>query len=309
MRLLFMGTGEFGVPTLRALQRSRHEVIGIVTQPDRPKGRGRSVQVSSIKQIATEAGLPVYQPEKVRSDSFVGQVRDLAPDAFVVVAFGQIIPKVLLDVPRLGSVNVHASLLPKYRGAAPVHYALFRGEEITGVTTMLMDPGLDTGPMLLQESLEILPDDNTGTLEARLSEIGAYLLLRTLDALEHEDLVPQPQDDSQATYAPSIQRDDCRINWNAPAVDIANRVRGCAPKPGAFTSFEGTSVKIWACTPAPGEGRPGEVLSLDAEGIRVASGGGVVRISEVQPECRKRMRAVDYARGAHVHPGSSFGSS
>lgn len=306
MRILFMGTGAFGVPTLNALLGSRHEMLGVVTQPDRPKGRGREMQMSVVKQLAVDAGLPVYQPEKVRSDDFVAQVRGMAPDAFVVVAFGQIIPKTLLDIPGYGSVNVHASLLPKYRGAAPIHYALFRGEKATGVTTMLMDPGLDTGPMLLQESIEILPEDNTGTLEARLSEIGAPLLLRTLDALEDGSIVPRAQDDSLATYAPSIKKEDCRIHWSISAPDISNRVRGCTPRPGAFTFFEGTAVKIWACRSEEGKGTPGQVVSVDDRGIGVAAGEGVVLISELQPECRKRMGAADFARGSRITAGSCF---
>jgi len=310
MRILFMGTGQFGVPTLKSLLGSRHEVIGVVTQPDRPKGRGREMHVSRIKQIALDSGIPVYQPEKVRAEEFVQQVREMSPDAFVVVAFGQIIPKSLLDIPRYGSVNVHASLLPKYRGAAPIHYALFHGETRTGVTTMLMDPGLDTGPMLLQEELEILPEDNTGTLEARLAEIGAPLLLRTLDGLEDGSITPTPQDDSLASYAPSIKKDDCRIQWNIPADDIVNRVRGCSPRPGAFTFHEGTALKVWQCFRAMADGRysPGEVVSVGGPGILVAAGEGAVLLTEVQPECRKRMGAAEFARGSRIAPGAIFGT-
>lgn len=311
MRILFMGTGPFGVPTLDALFRSRHEVIGVVTQPDRPKGRGREVYVSAIKQAALDAGIDVQQPEQVRAEEFVASVRQIAPDAFVVVAFGQIIPKSLLDVPRYGSVNVHASLLPKYRGAAPIHYALFHGEPKTGVTTMLMDPGLDTGPMLLREEISIRPDDTTGTLEARLAEIGAPLLLRTLDGLEDGSITPEAQDDSLSTYAPSIKKEDCRIHWSTPATDIVNRVRGCAPRPGAFTSIEGLAVKVWQCQGDKLEGRsgpPGRILSVGSRGITVASGTGTVLLIEVQPECRKRMAGADFARGSRIVSGMSFDS-
>ena len=311
MRVLYMGTGAFGIPTLRALLESRHEVIGVVTQPDRPKGRGREVHVCGVKQIALESRIPVYQPEKVRSDEFIERMRSLAPDAFVVVAFGQIIPRSLLDVPRCGSVNVHASLLPKYRGAAPIHYALFSGERVTGVTTMLMDAGLDTGPVLLQQELDILPQDNTGSLEERLSEIGAPLLLKTLDGLEKGTIVPTPQDDSSATYAPSIKKEDCRIRWNIPATAVVNRVRGCTPRPGAFASINGVAVKIWECSAVAAEGRgsaPGRVTCVDGAGITVAAGEGSVCLTEVQPECKRRMTGADFARGARMESGMRFDS-
>ncbi len=306
MRILFVGTGRFGVPTLDLLLRSQHEVIGVVTQPDRPKGRGREMHVSPIKQIALDAGISVYQPEKVRSDDFIEQVRAMSPDAFVVVAFGQIIPKTLLDIPRYGSINVHASLLPKYRGAAPIHYALFNGETKAGVTTMLMDPGLDTGPILLQEELDVRPEDNTGTLEERLSEIGAPLLLRTLDGLGDGAITPTQQDEFLASYAPSIKKDDCALDWNMPAADIVNRVRGCAPRPGAITFLEGVAIKLWSCKAEPGEGSPGEVLGVDSREIVVGAGEGVVLISELQPENRKRMGAGDFARGYKVAQGARF---
>jgi len=306
MRILFMGTGEFGVPTLNALLGSRHEVVGVVTQPDRPKGRGREMHISPIKGIALDAGIPVYQPEKVGSEDFIEQVREMLPDAFVVVAFGQIIPRALLDIPKYGSVNVHASLLPKYRGAAPIHYALFNGEGITGVTTMLMDSGLDTGPILLQEELKVLPEDSTGTLEERLSQIGAPLLLRTLEGLEDGSISPTPQEDSQATYAPSIKREDCLVDWNTSATDIANRVRGCTPRPGAFTFFEGAAVKIWSCRAEEGAGNPGEVVRVDNRGIAVGAAEDIVIVSELQPENRKRMGAADFAHGARIAPGARF---
>lgn len=309
MRVLFMGTGVFGVPTLRALLESRHEVIGVVAQPDRPQGRGREVRVSAIKQISLESRVDIYQPEKVRAEEFIERVRALAPDVFVVVAFGQIIPKALLEIPRYGSVNVHASLLPKYRGAAPIHYALFSGETVTGVTTMLMDPGLDTGPMLLRQEMDVLPSDNTGTLEERLSRIGAPLLLKTLDGLEDGSIVPTPQDHSLASYAPSIKKEDCRIHWNIAAPVIVNRVRGCTPRPGAFTSIDGKAVKIWQCSVEEAGRRmasPGKVIHVDRDGIVVSAAEGSVRLTEVQPECRKRMTAADFARGSWIASGMGF---
>ena len=306
MRILFMGTAGFAVPTLKALLASRHRLVGVVTQPDRPAGRGRQVAVSLVKRVALEAGTPIYQPEKVRSEEFVELVREMSPDTIVVAAFGQIIPEAVLDIPRFGSINVHASLLPKYRGAAPVHHALFNGETRTGVTTMLMDPGLDTGPILLQTEVEIRPEDDEGTLEARLAEIGAELLLATLDALEHGTLTSKPQDDSLATRAPSVRREDCEINWDEDARAIVNRVRGCTPRPGAYTFWQGSPLKIWCCRAveeAEPAGEPARVVDVGPEGIVVQAGRGAVLLTEVQPENRKRMGAGEFARGYRIAKG------
>jgi methionyl-tRNA formyltransferase len=309
MRILFMGTGAFAVPSLKALLSSDHEVVGVVTQPDRPSGRGRQLRVSPVKEVTLEIGLPIYQPEKVRSEDFIEQVRRIEPDAIVVASFGQIIPKAILDIPRFGAVNVHSSLLPKYRGAAPIHYALFNGDRITGVTTMLMDPGLDTGPILLQSQVDILPDDDEGTLEARLAEVGADLLMKTLDGLEHGLIVPKPQDNSKATLAPSVKREECEIRWVDAATAVCGRVRGCSPRPGAYTFWQGSPLKVWWCAPAeidaPGE--PGEVIHVSPEGIAVQTGAGPVLITEVQPENKKRMRADEFARGYRVAQGHRFG--
>lgn len=310
MRILFMGTASFAVPTLRALLASGHEVIGVVTQPDRPSGRGRQVRISPVKQVALEAGIPIHQPEKVRSDDFISLVRDMSPDAIVVAAFGQIIPKAILDVPKFGNVNVHASLLPKYRGAAPVHHALFAGETRTGVTTMLMDPGLDTGPILLRREVEILPEDNEGTLEARLAEIGAELLLETLEGIEKGTAAPEPQDDSLATKAPSMKKEDCLVDWSQDARSIANRARGCTPRPGAYTFWQGSPLKVWTCRAvddASSIGQPGEILDSTPDGIRAQAGRGVVLIEEVQPENKKRMHAAEFARGYRITKGSKLG--
>jgi methionyl-tRNA formyltransferase len=310
MRVLFMGTASFAVPTLRALLASGHEVVGVVTRPDRPAGRGRQVRISPVKQVALEAGIPIHQPEKVRSDDFISLVREMSPDAIVVAAFGQIIPKAILDVPKFGNVNVHASLLPNYRGAAPVHHALFAGETRTGVTTMLMDPGLDTGPILLRREVEILPEDNEGALEARLAEIGAELLLETLEGIEKGTIAPKPQDDSLATKAPSVKKEDCGIDWSRDARTIANRVQGCTPRPGAYTFWQGAPLKVWACRAvddATSVGQPGEILDCAPDGIRAQAGRGVVLIEEVQPENKKRMHAAEFARGYRAGKGSKLG--
>jgi methionyl-tRNA formyltransferase len=306
MRILFIGTSQFAVPTLKALLASEHhQVIGVVTQPDRPSGRGRQLRYAPIKQVALEAGLPIYQPEKVRSEDFVELVREMSPDVIVVAAFGQIIPKSILDVPKYGNVNVHASLLPKYRGAAPVHHALFNGETRTGVTTMLMDPGLDTGPVLLQRDVNIDPEDDEGILEARLAEIGAELLLETLEGLEHGTIVPRPQDDFLATLAPSVKKEDCELDWGQSARALVNRVRGCTPRPGAYASLGGVTLKIWACCvaePPTDVGVPGDVLAVTPEGIVVRAGEGALLLTEVQPENKRRMPAADFARGYRITP-------
>ncbi|MCL6518959.1 MAG: methionyl-tRNA formyltransferase [Armatimonadetes bacterium] len=310
MRILFMGTSKFAVPTLQALLNSRHEVIGVVTQPDRPKGRGREVSMSPVKEVALEAGVPIYQPEKVRDENFIKLVEELSPDVIVVAAFGQILPQKLLDIPKYGSINVHASLLPKYRGAAPVHHALFEGETKTGVTTMLMDAGLDTGPILLQREVEILPEDNEGTLEERLANIGAELLIKTLDGLEQGRIQPKPQDHSLATHAPSVKKEDCEIQWAQPADKIVNRIRGCTPRPGAYTYFEGSPLKIWLCRRLDRdmEASPGEIIEVSKEGIVVGTGDGAVLLVEVQPENRRRMTAAEFARGRHITAGMRFDS-
>lgn len=309
MRILFMGTGGFAVPSLKALLASQHEVIGVVTQPDRPAGRGRQLRVSPIKQIAVEACITVYQPEKVRSEDFVALVRDLSPDAIVVASFGQIIPKSVLEIPKFGNINVHSSLLPKYRGAAPIHYALFKGEERTGVTTMLMNVGLDTGPILLQAELEILPDEDEASLEARLAEIGAELLLTTLSEVESGSVVPKEQDDSLASYAPSVKREECMIDWQSDARTIVNRVRGCSPRPGAYTFWQGSVVKVWSASVSEdqnGEKKSGEVVRVTDEGIIVKAGNGTVLLRIIQPENKKRMQAAEFARGYRVSIGSNF---
>lgn len=306
MRILFMGTSSFAVPTLRALLKSRHEILGVVTQPDRPSGRGLQTRMSPVKQCASGLSLTIYQPETVRSEEFIATVRDLHPDAIVVVAFGQIIPKALLDIPPCGCINVHASLLPKYRGAAPIHHALFNGETTTGVTTMLMDPGLDTGPILLQREIEILPEDNQGTLESRLAELGAQLLLETLDRLERNDITPLPQDDSIATLARSVKKEDCRLDWKLDARSVVNRIRGCAPKPTAFAFWKGSELKVWSATAMDydtANAEVGEVLRVQPEGILVKAGNGAVLLTEVQPTSKRRMSASEFARGYRVAEG------
>jgi len=309
MRVVFMGTSGFAAPILSALHR-RHQVLAVVTQPDRPTGRGRRVSESPVKREAAQLGLTVYQPERVREESFIEQLQALGPiDVIVVAAFGQIIPKTILDIPRLGCVNAHASLLPKYRGAAPIQRSLIQGETTTGVTTMLMDPGLDTGPILLRQETDIAPDETAGELEIRLSGIAAELALRTLDGLEKGSLAPAPQDDSKATSARSLRREDAEVEWSLPAHDIVNRIRAFTPRPSAHTTLGGSFIKIWRAAVVPeAHGQPpGVVLAVSDDGIKVAAGTDAVALIEVQAENRSRMRAVEFARGARLTPGDRFG--
>jgi methionyl-tRNA formyltransferase len=308
MRIVFMGTSSFAVPALSALL-EQTDVIAVVTQPDRPSGRGRHVSESPIKQVAAQSDIPILQPERVREESFVTTIRELGPlDAIVVAAFGQIIPKSILDMPRLGCVNVHGSLLPMYRGAAPIQHALMNGETTTGVTTMLMDPGLDTGPILLQQELDIAPDETAGELEPRLAAVGADLLIRTLQGLELGEIEPVEQDGSRATLARSLKKEDAAVDWNLPAAQIVNRIRAFTPRPGAFTSLGETTVKIWRAGPeTAGVSDPGSILHVADGGITVAAGSDAVLLIEVQPENRKRMSAAEFARGMRLAPGSRFG--
>jgi len=312
MRVLFFGTSDFAVPSLERLAESpRHGVIAVVTQPDRPHGRGLRLQQSPVKRAALARGLPVLQPRRVRSPRFLEKARELRPDALALAAFGQIIPQELLDLPPFGPVNLHASLLPAYRGAAPIQHALLNGDTVTGVTTMWMDATLDTGDILLARQVPIEPEDDAGTLTEKLGRLGADLLLETLDLLEEGRCPRTPQDHSRATSAPAIGQDDARIRWEEPPRRIVGRVRAMAPRPGAFVSLGGRRVKVWRASepqglPAPGE--PGTVAAVTREGVVVAAEGGAVVLEEVQPESGRRMPAADWARGARLAPGTRFDS-
>ncbi len=299
-----MGTSRFAAPTLQAIVDAGHEVVAVVTQPDRPSGRGRGVHMSPVKELALSLGLPVFQPEKIRDPQAVEQIRSYEPlDAIVVAAFGQIIPQSVLDIPKYGSINVHASLLPKYRGAAPIHYAIMSGEQKTGVTTMLMNAGLDTGDILLMRETDIGPEETTGELETRLADLGAQLLVETLDKLERGEIQPQPQDHEKATVARSLKREQGQIDWNKSAEEIVNLIRAFAPRPGAYTFLNGTELKIYKASvnnQPTGKYQNGQVIEVARDAIIVAAGQGSVRLIEVQPENRKRMNAGEFARGARI---------
>lgn len=309
MRIIFAGTSDFAVPSLEALVASRHDVIAVITQPDKPKGRGREMQMPPIKIIALAHSIPVLQPEKLRDSFFLEEIKELGPiDLMVVAAYGQIVPRELLRWPACGCVNVHGSILPKYRGAAPIQHALIVGEKQTGVTTMLMDTGLDTGDILLQEAVDIKSNENAGDLIPVLALVGAKLLIRTLDGLEEGTIAPIPQDNELASIARSLKRNAGVIDWNRSADDIVNLIRGCTPRPGAFTKLGDTQIKIWSANVMKQDrsaGAPGEIMSVDNNGVEVAAGSGSVRLIEVQPESRKRMSAADFARGG-VNSGQKF---
>jgi len=293
---------------------SEFKVEGVVTQPDRPRGRGQVTSSSPVKDAAVAAGIPVYQPQKIRAEEAYEYFRNATPDVIVIIAYGQIIPARLIAIPRLGWINLHGSLLPKYRGAAPIHWAIASGETRTGLTTMQIDAGLDTGPMLLQHETEIAPDETASQLYLRLAEAGAPLMTETLRGLARGTITPTPQDNSQATLAPPLKREDGRIRWSLPAQEIFNRIRGFQPWPGAFTTFRGKQCAIWG-KPALSD-TTARTSALAPGAIRVESGevdvvcgeSTTLRLEFVQLEGRKRIVAREFANGARLAPGERFGS-
>lgn len=313
VRIVFMGTPAFAVPSLKALVEAGFDVAAVVTQPDRPRGRGRAPAPSPVKAAAEELGIPVLQPAKIRkNDEFLNDLRAVAPEVIAVVAYGKILPKEVLDLPPLGCVNLHASLLPKYRGASPINHAIINGETETGATTMLMDAGMDTGDMLLEERVPIGPEETAEDLFKRLSVVGATLLARTIALVSEGKLEPRPQDDTKATYAPMLKKSDGRIDWSLSAEEIKNLARGLYPWPGTFTALEGgKTLKVHAvevADPEDGpEAEPGTVVGVSDEGMDVRCGRGVVRLTEVQPENKKRMKAGDFVRGFRLSEGDRLG--
>ena len=309
MKIIFMGTPDFAVSSFRKIAASGKNIIAVVTQPDRPKGRGQAVVSPPMKNEALRHGIPVFQPEKVREMEFQGSLRDLAPDMIVVVAFGQIIPKSILDLPRLGCVNLHASLLPKYRGAAPIEYAIMKGEARTGNTTMLMDVGLDTGDILLQEEMDIPPEADALFLYKKLSEDGADLLLKTVEGLEKGVLQPLPQNNAEATFAPRLKKEDGLIRWDRENSEIVNQVRGLATWPVAYAFLGGTRIKIWKAEISPlslKQEPPGKIVGVDHRGIHVSSAKGGVLLKEIQVEGKKRMAAHQFLQGHKIETGNFF---
>ncbi len=306
MRVVFMGTPAYGVPSLEALIAAGHDVVGVFTQPDKPVGRGNRVQMSAVKQCALAHGIPVYQPVKMRLDGLPA-LRALAPDLCVTAAFGQILSQENLDVPRMGTVNVHASLLPKYRGSSPINWCLINGESVTGVTTMMTDKGMDTGDILLQEATPIADGDTVESLTERLSRIGAGLLIETIARLERGDCPREKQDESRMSYYPLLKKEMGEIDWTLSARALVNRVRGLTPWPGVYTDMNGEMLKIHRAEIAEGAGEPGDILTASArDGFVVAAGEGALRILELQAQGGRRMNAADYLRG-HALPVRRFG--
>lgn len=309
LQIVFFGTPDFAVPTLRKLTDCRQRVSMVVTQPDRPRGRGQKMVPTPVKKAARELGLTVYQPESVNTGDFYEKVVETAPDYFVVVAFGQIFSEKLLKIPKKVAINVHASLLPKYRGAAPIQWALINGEKETGVTTMLMEKKMDAGDILMSSATPVETFDNAGTLHDRLADLGANLLMDTLEKFENNEIHPEPQDHSRATYAPMLKKEDSHIDWTQPPDKIINLIRAMAPAPGAFTFYENRRLKIFKAMPVPGEknATPGTVLKGFKNEIRVASGqNGALSILEIQGGSGKRMKIIDFLHGNTIPPGNTL---
>jgi len=309
MRIVFMGTPDFSVPSLDALLKSDDRVVGIVTQPDRPKGRGQILAPSPVKGVAQRERIPVLQPTKMKDPQFLAALAAWKPDLIAVAAFGRILPPAVLTLPPQGCINVHGSLLPKYRGAGPIQWAIINGESETGITTMLMDEGMDTGAMLLQEKIAIAPDDTAGTLSPRMAELGGRLLVETIAQLKAGTLVPHAQDHAQATMAPLLKKEDGQIDWTKPAVSTANRIRGLTPWPGAYTFLGAERWTILKATAISGSGceRPGRITMITKQAIHVETGNGLLAIHEIQPANSRRMTAAQYLAGHALQTGLTLG--
>jgi methionyl-tRNA formyltransferase len=315
LRIVFCGTPGFAVPSLRHLiAQPDFRVEAVVAQPDRPRGRGQETATSPVKDAALAAGIPVFQPEKIKAEEAFDYFKRLAPDVVVIIAYGQIISQRLIEIPRLGWINLHGSLLPKYRGAAPINWAILNGEAMTGLTTMQIDAGLDTGPMLLKYETEIGRDETAPELTARLEEAGAPLIADTLRGLERGALVATPQDSSQATFAPPLKKEDGRIHWSLDAGSIYNRIRGLQAWPGAFTSFRGKNCHIWG-KPAPQAvigasefSAPGAINILNGQILAVCGEGTALRLEFIQVEGRKRVTVQEFVNGSRLVPGERFES-
>lgn len=313
MRIVFMGTPDFAVPSLKLLLEQQYNVVAVVTQPDRPKGRKKTLTPPPVKEAALSFGLPVLQPERMRSAEAVAAVAELKPDLIVTAAYGQILPKALLEIPRLGCINVHGSLLPKYRGGAPIQRSIINGESSTGVTIMYMAEGLDTGDMISVVELPITDEDTSGTMFEKLSIAGAELLGKTVPAIIAGEAKAVPQQNEHATYAPNLTRDDERIDWMMSARAIFNQVRGLSPMAGAFTFLNGEVFKVWQCAvpsdaaPKTDAPVPGTVIAADKNGIHVQTGAGVLVLQEIQPAGKRTMNAAEWLKGARLEKGTLLG--
>ena len=309
MRILFWGTPEFAAPPLRALLGEGNDVVGVVTQPDKPQGRSRSTMVPPpVKVVALEEDIPVFQPERPRNEAFIASMRELAPDLSVVVAYGHILPKELIDLPGRGTLNIHASLLPRWRGAAPIQAAILAGDTETGISIMRMVPALDAGPVILQVRTPIPDDETGGELTMRLSELGALAIVEAMTLVSLGDIAGTGQPEAGVTYAGKVTRDHARIDWTRPALDVSRVIRAFDPVPGAFSTLRGGEVKLFgARIAADVTGDPGAVLGIDEMGLLVGCGTGAVRIAYAHPAGRRRLAALDWAQGRGVAQGDVFG--
>jgi methionyl-tRNA formyltransferase len=303
MRIVFIGTGEIGVPTLRALQKSEHEVVGVVTQPDKPVGREQKVEPPPIKKALTKTAMPILQPARIKDRQSVEEIRALQPDVIVVMAYGQILPRALLEISRIACLNLHASLLPRWRGAAPIQAAIAAGDRETGITVMYMDEGLDTGDILLQRKIDILPNDIGGSLHDRLAQIAPEGLLESLRLLSSKSAPRASQDKAVATYAAKLNREDGHIDWKEPAEVIERKIRAYDPWPGAFTKIDNRNLKIFSAQVVDLHGKPGEILRKDKE-LVIAAGERALSLVEVQLEGKRRMSAGEFVRGFDVASAS-----
>jgi methionyl-tRNA formyltransferase len=303
MRVVFAGTPEFAATALQAVLAAGHDVPLVLTQPDRPAGRGMAMQASAVKQLALKQGLPLYQPSSLKSGELRQPILEAKPDLMVVAAYGLILPQAALDIPRLGCVNIHASLLPRWRGAAPIQRAILAGDSETGVTIMRMEAGLDTGPMLLRESLAIAEGDTAATLHDKLAELGARLIVEALPRLERGELAGEIQPSDGVSYAPKLEKAEAALDWRRPAVELDRAVRAFNPFPGAFGQVDGQVIKVWRAERVSGQGVPGIVLAAGADGIVVACGEGALCLTELQKSGGKRLAAADFLHGFPLKPG------
>lgn len=308
IRTVFMGTPDFALATFEGLIEAGLDLVGVYTQPDRPKGRGKKMAAPPVKELALQHNIPVFQPRRLRDEQTVAELAALKPDLIVVVAYGQILPQSVLDLPKYGCINVHASLLPRHRGAAPINKVIIDGDEVAGVTTMMMDIGLDTGDMLVKRSLPISSQETAGQLHDRLALLGCEAMAETLARLCAGTLSREVQDDSLSTYASMMKKEDGCVDWTQDATTIHNLVRGLDPWPAAFTTFEGMTLKISDTIVCDGEGQPGTILGSDADGVIVACGQGALKINGLQLPGKKRLSAVDFVRGRSLEIGTLLGS-
>jgi len=310
MKIVFMGTPEFAVPCLQKIIDEGHEVVAVVTQPDKPKGRGKKLAMPPVKELALKYDIPVYQPLKAREESFVDTLKGMNPELIVVVAFGQILPKSILDIPKYGCVNVHASLLPRYRGAAPLNWVIINGEEKTGVTTMYMDEGLDTGDMILKSEIPLDDEITAGELHDKMMIDGAKVLKETIDLIEKGEAPREKQSNEDTCYSPIMNKSLGNIDWKKSAIDIHNLVRGINPWPSAYTTYEGQTMKIWKTKVIDknSDKDPGTIISVDKEGINVSTSEGILQIKEIQMAGKKRMEVPEYIKGNNINTDIILGS-